>query len=92
MIFLEEEFYHEPHEQGANLESEEINYKYARIRNIEIRGSCPKDRRGLYDKITDKNTLIFHSRLTRLLVVKSYPSRFVLVRVVRGRNSSWTML
>jgi len=47
-----EEFYHEPHEPGANLESEEINYRYARSRDIEIRGSCPKVRCGLHDKIT----------------------------------------
>jgi len=27
-------FYHEPHEQGANLESKEIYYKYASSREV----------------------------------------------------------
>ena len=33
-----EEIYHEPHEQGANLDSGEINYKYACSRYIEGSG------------------------------------------------------
>jgi len=37
-----QEFYHEPHEQGANLENGEIYNKYTCSRDKEIRGLCSK--------------------------------------------------
>jgi hypothetical protein len=60
-IRRKEEIYHEPHEQGANLESGEIYYKYTHSRKRGIKGFSPKTRGKLYDKITDRNPLNLHS-------------------------------
>jgi hypothetical protein len=44
-------------EQGANLESGGIFYKYMRREMVRSGGSCSKVIRELYDKMTNRNPL-----------------------------------
>ena len=56
MVNNSKEIYHEPHEQGANLESGEIYYKYALSKKREGSGVFVRKLSvELHDKITNKN-------------------------------------